>query len=228
MTPRETGEGLVPSTVRSTRWPVLALTSIATAPPEAQARVVWNGALVQPGNWFDEPWRSNLAQAHETLGWVPGGGGYYDPAEAEKAFGSPIPTPKSPLVGRLVGVVLGDTQRDGRPRTWRLVYASGLYVNAPVGRPQGRSAFVASGVEGIYSVLKAGRTRSSHDRRVRVNGRPGLIGEMHGVDMITHYLRFWDGKQVVEIEYRGLGKGPSDQDLVAIAGSVRVMRRASL
>lgn len=213
MTPRDRSSGH-----RSTRWPVLAVTAIATAPPDAQPRVVWKDALVQPGRWFDEPWRYSLAQAYEALGNDPGGG-YYDLAAAEKAFGSPIPSPKGPLTGRLVGVVL-TRYNTGPPRTWQLIYASGMNIEGPIGGPRGRNVFVKFGPDWILSTLKA--KSSSHERLVHVNGHPGLIGEMNGLGpgVFTRYIFFWDGQEVVSIEYAGLGSGPSDKDLVAIAESM--------
>lgn len=200
----------------SSPWPQIALSSIATAPPEAQARVVWEGALVQPGMWFDEPWRYNLAHAYETLRTGPDS--YYDLAAAEKAFGSPIPTPKSPLVGRLVGLTLSTKPRAKRP--WMLAYSSGLVVYGPLmgtARPDGQ--FGALGADWIASTLKV--KSSSNDRPVDLNGRPGLVGEMNGIGpAMTHYIAFWDGEEIVTIEYEGLGSGPSESDLLAIAASM--------
>lgn len=193
--------------------PRLALASIATAPPEAQARVVWEGALVQPGRWFDEPWRYALARAYEAIETDPGDG-YYDLSQAEKAYGARIPTPTSPLAGRLVGVVLGGTHSDEPPGRWRLFYASGLSVSGPEGGPRGK------GADGILSMLEAGEGSSSRERLVHVNGQPGLIGALDGLPTPSHYLFFWDGKQIVQIGYSGLGKAPTDQDLVAIAASM--------
>jgi hypothetical protein len=201
---------------QSSPWPRLAVASITTAPPEAQARVMWKGALVQPGRWFDEPWRYNLVQAHELmLAEQRGGGGYRDLAAAEKAHGSRIPAPASPMAGRLVGVLLVGPPK----RTWRLVYSSGLVVSGPQGR-------MNEGTAWIYSTLND--RSSSKERLVHVNGRPGFIGEMNGLgpgvlthySVLTHYIFFWDGTQVVGIVYRGLGSGPSDDELIAIAASM--------
>jgi hypothetical protein len=194
-------------------WLRLELTSIATAPPEAQARVAWEGALVQPGRWFDEPWRYDLAGAYEGVETAPGDG-YYDLSQAEKAYGSRIPTPMSPLVGRLVGVVLDGTHSDDPPGRWRLLYASGLGVSGPERGPWGR------GADGIFSMLKAGEGSSSYEHLVHVNGQPGLIGEMDGLPTPSHYLFFWDGKQIVHVGYGGLGKAPTEQDLLEIAASM--------
>ena len=194
----------------SSPWPRLTVASITTAPPEAQARVTWKGALVQPGRWFDEPWRYNLAQAYEMILTERSGvGGYRDLAAAEKAHGSRIPAPTSPLAGRLVGVLLVGPPKEN----WYLAYSSGLVVSGPQGS-------MNKGTAWIYSTLNDGS--SSKQRLVDVNGRPGLIGEMNGLGpgVLTHYIFFWDGTQVAGIEYRGLGRGPSDDDLIAIAASI--------
>lgn len=201
----------------SSPWPQLYVASIATAPPETQARVIWEGALVQPGRWFDEPWRYNLARAYRIV--ASSSGGYYDYAEAEKAFGSHIPGPLSPRAGRLVGVVLGDVQRDGRPRTWRLIYGSGLIIHGPLGGVQGRKAFVAYDADWILAAEKP----PGLSRLARVNGRPAVIGEMNELGAVSRFLTFWDGKQVVVIDFNASARGlaPTDQELLEIGESMR-------
>ena len=56
---------------------------------------------------------------------------------------------------------------------------------------------------------------------VKVNGRVGLIGHNNGLGADTNWLEFWDGTQIITLSYSGLGKGPAEADLIAIAASMR-------
>lgn len=193
-----------PSHFVSSPWSQLAVASISTAPPEAQARVPWKGSLITPGRWFDVPWRRSLAQMYEE---VMGPNSYPDVARASKAFGAPIPAPHTSLTGRLIGVTVNEL--DHSKREWYQFYFRGIVIGGPFHTEQGGPASIA---------LLVKSERDSHQptpRLVRIHGQPGIIMSP-GKPLKS--LWFWDGKGDVSI-----GPGPpdlTDDDLLAIARSM--------
>lgn len=217
--------------------------TVLSAAPEAQKRIVWREALVQPGEWYKDEARLRLALAFERTSK----GAYHSIQDAARAAGRPIQAPTDPSVGRLVGIVVTTTTA-GAPPEYTLVYSSGLDVGSSPGRwkdiyrrvkKRTKSGKMVEDVTVIKTVLstvppdyRADVKRSGlgsagsgppQARLVDINGHNGVLGNQYSVraGAVPGYVEFWDGHFEHLIGYWGtLGKGPTAKQLLAIARSI--------